>query len=1080
DLARRAAALAARRRRDGRVRSFEDDRLPGGKPRIEDGSERGVLALGPARLPREKGHPLRRTDVRPAAVGEPAAGCEAQRGEGLLVPRFDHDARQVEQVEQTARLHQPLPVEREERGRREAGPLEETAHARRGERFGVPLHGAQPARDREAGQRLGRGEDARVALRAARGAQLVGAPKRRVQRWIRHLPRGVAMPERGGERRGDEGPDVGERQQERERRPRRDAAHEEDGERDGEPGERARGKERQQGGEGDRPGDGLARAEPPAEHAVEARPRERGQGEDDDRAPAEERAEEVEGRQRAQRGREHDAREDPDRRQRPAVGPLRRGQPDEHERPRERRQVREDADGRRPAPKPAPEGRELEALAREERELAAAARARPEGLHERDELDGGEHGGERRRSDDERAAAERRPGAADPARRRRPEERQHERRVERVLGIARGRLERRRDGQAERRAEPAPLHRAHERGHHPRHPREAGDARRMVVPGHHERLEGEQQRAEARARHLEREPAQHDVRAGAEEHVVHHHEDVQRGRRREEREEEHARRIEHRRLRRAEERHAGILIRVPERQRAALELRRAVDELREEVAVEVDRLGPEDPGAHRGHEEPEPEEQDHRHPGAGEHERVAARMARWYRHGPLHFTVRPARAPSALLPLALLGLLAGACRRESATRLVRFIAAPGSGSTAALARAEIAGESRYVLAAHPPIVLRARADVTLPPADELRVPAELPPALAGRDVRIDASVLVRELPVAAPAPTFGQLDAARMVTASAPPLVVRGRDGARPEAVIPLPEELRGQHGLLTVSARPLPASPREQSKTAEVDVPPGARLVFGYGVEEAGWAAGFPPVRFALAAGDATLFERRLDPAADARDRRWFDASLDLSPVAGRRVSLDKSFAVVSSPALVPPAAPARPGIVLVSLDTLRARSVSAYGCRRPTTPALDRTAAQGALVRTAVAPVPFTPPSHMSMLTGLEPCAHGIKGVHEALAPDRLTLAEALRAAGYETAAFTEDAYLIAPNGFDRGFDTYLENRSEESASSGFAAETFAQARAWLAAHAARPFFLFVHTYQVHEPYTPPRAYAALFTDG
>src|SRR5207249_2910526 len=119
-----------------------------------------------------------------------------------------------------------------------------------------------------------------------------------------------------------------------------------------------------------------------------------------------------------------------------------------------------------------------------------------------------------------------------------------------------------------------------------------------------------------------------------------------------------------------------------------------------------------------------------------------------------------------------------------------------------------------------------------------------------------------------------------------------------------------------------------------------------------------------------------------------------------------------------------------------------SAYGCRRPTTPALDRLASQGGLVRTAVAPVPFTPPAHMSMLTGLEPCAHGIKGVHEALAPERLTLAEALRAAGWETAAFTEDAYLVAASGFDRGFDTYVENRSEESASPGFAAETFAQA--------------------------------------
>src|SRR2546427_1316478 len=101
---------------------------------------------------------------------------------------------------------------------------------------------------------------------------------------------------------------------------------------------------------------------------------------------------------------------------------------------------------------------------------------------------------------------------------------------------------------------------------------------------------------------------------------------------------------------------------------------------------------------------------------------------------------------SAVRLIALLGLLSGACRRASATGPVRFIAAPASGSTAALARAEIAGESRYVLAAHPPVV------------------------------RIDASVLVREQAVGAAAPTLAELDAARMVTASAPPLVVRGRD----------------------------------------------------------------------------------------------------------------------------------------------------------------------------------------------------------------------------------------------------------------------------------------------------------------
>jgi arylsulfatase A-like enzyme len=350
----------------------------------------------------------------------------------------------------------------------------------------------------------------------------------------------------------------------------------------------------------------------------------------------------------------------------------------------------------------------------------------------------------------------------------------------------------------------------------------------------------------------------------------------------------------------------------------------------------------------------------------------------------------------------------------------------------------------------------------------------------------------------APSTTVAELREGARVTVAAPPVLVRDHAGSA-ALVLPVPDALRGQPALLTVLARPLAPSPLVRIETDEVEVPPGARLVFGYGVEEPGWAAGWPPARFRVSGpGDATLFERRLDPAADPRDRRWFDASVDLASVAGRRVRLafetealghapgamvDRTFAVVANPTIVapPPAAAGPRNVVLVSLDTLRARSVSAYGCRRTTTPGLDqRVAAAGALVRFAVAPVPFTPPSHMSMLTGLDPCAHGVRDLQGALAPERVTLAEALRAAGYATAAFTEDAYLVAGNGFDRGFDVYRENRSEESASPGFAAETFADATSWLSAHATEPFFLFVHTYQVHEPYTPPRGYAGLFTDG
>ena len=70
---------------------------------------------------------------------------------------------------------------------------------------------------------------------------------------------------------------------------------------------------------------------------------------------------------------------------------------------------------------------------------------------------------------------------------------------------------------------------------------------------------------------------------------------------------------------------------------------------------------------------------------------------------------------------------------------------------------------------------------------------------------------------------------------------------------------------------------------------------------------------------------------------------------------------------------------------------------------------------------------------------CAHNVMDVTDALAPDITTLAEVLRAEGYTTAAFTENAFLIAGGGFDRGFDTYVENRGAEIIVAGLAAETF-----------------------------------------
>jgi arylsulfatase A-like enzyme len=430
---------------------------------------------------------------------------------------------------------------------------------------------------------------------------------------------------------------------------------------------------------------------------------------------------------------------------------------------------------------------------------------------------------------------------------------------------------------------------------------------------------------------------------------------------------------------------------------------------------------------------------------------------------------------------------------------VRFVAPAGTTSTAGLPRVQIGRESRFVLHAHPGIWLRTNEPVEVPQDGELRVEVTLPPSLAGTAARVDAWYSVRDPD--APARTMVEMREGRRLTVRAAPVVVAA-GATPPAAALPVPDAARGLPARLTVTARALPPAV-ETWTTDEVTVAPGTRLDFGYAVEEPGWSEGWPPARFAVAAVPAgggapvPLLERRLDPAADPRDRRWFDASVDLASIAGRRVrfaftvealaagtgaAVDRTFGVVSNPTLTR-AGDGRPNVVLISLDTLRAKSVGAYGHPRPTTPALDaRLAARGALVRAAVAPIPFTPPSHLTLFTGLEPCMHGLIDVRDRpLAADRPTLPEALRAAGWHTAAFTENGYLIGTNGFERGFDVYVENRAEESASPGFAAETFGAAADWLAASpSARPFFLFVHTYQVHEPYTPPRGYRTLWADG
>jgi uncharacterized sulfatase len=118
----------------------------------------------------------------------------------------------------------------------------------------------------------------------------------------------------------------------------------------------------------------------------------------------------------------------------------------------------------------------------------------------------------------------------------------------------------------------------------------------------------------------------------------------------------------------------------------------------------------------------------------------------------------------------------------------------------------------------------------------------------------------------------------------------------------------------------------------------------------------------------------------------------------------------------------PARPNIVLIVLDTLRADRLSCYGYPAATTPHLDAFAEKGTLFERAISPAQWTIPAHGSLFTGELPSAHGTTQIYDHHTSELPTLAELLGASGYRTAGFCNNPLLgIVDNGLDRGFQEF-----------------------------------------------------------
>jgi arylsulfatase A-like enzyme len=175
------------------------------------------------------------------------------------------------------------------------------------------------------------------------------------------------------------------------------------------------------------------------------------------------------------------------------------------------------------------------------------------------------------------------------------------------------------------------------------------------------------------------------------------------------------------------------------------------------------------------------------------------------------------------------------------------------------------------------------------------------------------------------------------------------------------------------------------------------------------------------------------------------------------------------------------RPNIVLITSDTTRQDDLWLYG-GPVRTPALEALAAKGFLLTNAHSVAYGTTPSHSSLMTSLPAVSHGVYNNRSVLGPGEPTLAEVLREAGYDTAAFVSARPLARSLGLDRGFDLYDDVFAEEERSGlGFysrherrADATVDQMLGWLDRRGESPFFVWLHLFDAHQPYSPPPGWA------
>jgi len=292
--------------------------------------------------------------------------------------------------------------------------------------------------------------------------------------------------------------------------------------------------------------------------------------------------------------------------------------------------------------------------------------------------------------------------------------------------------------------------------------------------------------------------------------------------------------------------------------------------------------------------------------------------------------------------------------------------------------------------------------------------------------------------------------------------------------------------------------SPPESEYQFKLKIPPKATLEFGCGFFETNWKISEKGVTFEVLIEDGKerkkLFFKHLNPYLNQKDRELFTKKIDLSDFENKTIKIsfltkidskeNKVNATPSfwyNPIIYSPSYSKEKDInvVLISIDTLRPDHLSCYGYPRKTSPSIDQLAKDGLMFLNCYSTTSWTLPAHISLLTSLNSVHHRVYFPKQIMDKELITLSDILRNHNFLCAAFTGGGYLSARYGFAKGFDMYNEIIRRIPLRYNEAEMLFENVSSWITQNRDKNFFLFLHTYQVHNPYENYSSIGKIFLD-